>query len=159
MTLHRIFGLAAAWMPAVFLSLVLAPRAYAQGTTAIVAGHARFEFLTPSLVRMEYSPSAAFVDTPTAVVQKRDWPAVHIQSRHQDGWLVASSDAVTLRYRLMAQSGYPWTLDLRTVYDLSADGLTVTQGATNPATGPTSGPAPAMAAKWCPNNTRRSVGT
>jgi hypothetical protein len=25
-------------------------------------------------------------------------------------------------------------------------------------TGPTSGPAPAIAAKWCPNNTRRSVG-
>ena len=31
----------------------------------------------------------------------------------------------------MAQSGYPWTLDLRVVYDLSADGLTVTQSATN----------------------------
>ena len=25
-------------------------------------------------------------------------------------------------------------------------------------TGPTSGPAPAIAAKWCPNSTRRSVG-
>lgn len=39
--------------------------------------------------------------------------------------------SVSLTYRLMAQSGYPWTLDLRTVYDLSADGLTVTQSATN----------------------------
>jgi aldose 1-epimerase len=39
--------------------------------------------------------------------------------------------SVTLRYRLMAQSGYPWTLDLEVVYDVSADGLTVTQSATN----------------------------
>jgi len=39
--------------------------------------------------------------------------------------------SVSLGYRLMAQSGYPWTLDLHVVYDLSADGLTVTQTATN----------------------------
>ena len=39
--------------------------------------------------------------------------------------------SVSLRYRLMAQSGYPWTLDLQVVYDLSPDGLTVTQTATN----------------------------
>ncbi|WP_309648121.1 aldose 1-epimerase family protein [Nocardioides sp.] len=45
--------------------------------------------------------------------------------------------SVSLQYRLMAQSGYPWTLDLHVTYDLSADGLTVTQTATN------TGPAPA----------------
>ncbi len=39
--------------------------------------------------------------------------------------------SVSLTYRLMAQTGYPWLLDLRVVYDLSADGLTVTQSATN----------------------------
>lgn len=39
--------------------------------------------------------------------------------------------SVALRLRLMAQSGYPWSLDLHVVYDLSADGLTVTQSATN----------------------------
>jgi aldose 1-epimerase len=42
--------------------------------------------------------------------------------------------SVSLGYRLMAQTGYPWTLDLQVVYDLSADGLTVTQTATNLAT-------------------------
>lgn len=46
--------------------------------------------------------------------------------------------SVVLHYRLMAQTGYPWTLDLQVVYDLSADGLTVTQTATN--TGPTPAP-------------------
>jgi aldose 1-epimerase len=44
--------------------------------------------------------------------------------------------SVALRYRLMAQSGYPWTLDLHVVYDLSADGLTVMQSATNLAADP-----------------------
>jgi len=44
--------------------------------------------------------------------------------------------SAALRYRLMAQSGYPWTLDLLVVYDVSADGLTVTQSATNLADGP-----------------------
>ena len=39
--------------------------------------------------------------------------------------------SISLTYRLMAQTGYPWTLDLRTTYDLTADGLTVTQSATN----------------------------
>jgi aldose 1-epimerase len=42
-----------------------------------------------------------------------------------------SGGSVVLRCRLMAQTGYPWTLDLQVVYDLSADGLTVTQSATN----------------------------
>ena len=39
--------------------------------------------------------------------------------------------SVSLGYRLMAQTGYPWTLDLHVLYDLTADGLTVTQTATN----------------------------
>jgi aldose 1-epimerase len=39
--------------------------------------------------------------------------------------------SMSLSYRLMAQSGYPWTVDLHVLYDLSADGLTVTQTATN----------------------------
>jgi aldose 1-epimerase len=39
--------------------------------------------------------------------------------------------SVSLVYRLMAQKGYPWTVDLHALYDLSADGLTVTVTATN----------------------------
>jgi len=39
--------------------------------------------------------------------------------------------SVSQVYRLMAQAGYPWTLDLHVLHDLSADGLTVTVTATN----------------------------
>jgi len=66
----------------------------------IRAENARFEFLTPSLVRMEYSPSATFVDSPTAVVQKRDWPAVQVHSMRKGGWLIATTSGMTLRYRM-----------------------------------------------------------
>jgi aldose 1-epimerase len=42
-----------------------------------------------------------------------------------------TANSVSLVYRVMAQTGYPWTVDLHVLYDLSADGLTVTQTATN----------------------------
>jgi alpha-glucosidase (family GH31 glycosyl hydrolase) len=99
MRIHRTVAVAA-----LALSVGLAPVACwavaASGTTAVTAGNARFEFLTPSLVRMEYSPSGTFVDAPTAVVQRRDWAAVPVERREQSGWLVASSSAMTLRYRM-----------------------------------------------------------
>jgi aldose 1-epimerase len=42
-----------------------------------------------------------------------------------------TANSVSLVYRVMAQSGYPWAVDLHVLYDLSADGLAVTQTATN----------------------------
>ena len=42
-----------------------------------------------------------------------------------------TANSVSFVYRVMAQSGYPWTVDLHVLYDLGADGLTVTQTATN----------------------------
>lgn len=45
--------------------------------------------------------------------------------------LQQSATAVTLGYRLMAQPGYPWTLDLSVRYAVSEDGLLVTVTATN----------------------------
>ena len=47
-----------------------------------------------------------------------------------------SETSVSLQYRLMAQTGYPWLVDLHVLYDLSADGLTVTQTATNMSSSP-----------------------
>ena len=48
-------------------------------------------------------------------------------------WTVEEQTAhsVSLLLRLMAQPGYPWTLDLHVLYDVSATGLTVTFTATN----------------------------
>ncbi len=53
------------------------------------------------------------------------------------GWTLEerTDNSVSLVYRLMAQTGYPWTLDLHVLYDVGADGLTVTLTATNLADG------------------------
>ena len=63
-------------------------------------------------------------------------PSRHNASHGLARWAAWSPEehgpsSVSLGYRLMAQSGYPWTVDLHVLYDLSADGLTVTQTATN----------------------------
>jgi alpha-glucosidase (family GH31 glycosyl hydrolase) len=80
--------------------LALLGAAHAADTASVVAGNARLEFLTPTLVRMEYSATGHFVDAPSAVVQRREWPAVAIERGEKDGWLAASSSALTVRYRL-----------------------------------------------------------
>jgi alpha-glucosidase (family GH31 glycosyl hydrolase) len=100
MHFHCIVGVAVRWLSIGLVATLLAGCAKTQSTPTIPAGNARFEFLTPSLVRMEYSPSGIFTDAPTAVVQKRDWPAVQVRSTQKDGWLIAATGAMTLRYRL-----------------------------------------------------------
>ena len=70
--------------------------------------HARFDFLTASLLRLQYSPAGRFVDAATAVVQKRDWPAVTVSVKQENGWLLAATSVMSLRYRL--HSG-PFTAD------------------------------------------------
>jgi alpha-glucosidase (family GH31 glycosyl hydrolase) len=89
------------------VALAAAPQArcadaHGQPATASATAdeHARFDFLTPSLVRMQYSQSGRLVDAPTAVVQKRDWPKVALSVTQQNGWLVAASRAMSVRYRL-----------------------------------------------------------
>ncbi len=90
---------AAATAVAVLLAACARAPVVQHGST-VVAGKARFEFLTASLVRMEYSPSGRFVNAPSVVVQKRNWPGVEVHVNRRDGWMIASSSAVTVRYRL-----------------------------------------------------------
>jgi hypothetical protein len=96
----RMFRQAFPWLLTAGLVSLLASCANTQTKPTVVSTDARFEFLTPSLVRMEYSPNGRFVDVPTAVVQKRHWPAVNVTTTQSDGWLVEKTSAMTLRYRL-----------------------------------------------------------
>ncbi len=68
-------------------------------------------------------------------------PSRHNASHGLVRWVAWTAEehtahSVSLQYRLMAQAGYPWTVDLHVLYDVSADGLTVTQTATNMAASP-----------------------
>ncbi len=78
----------------------------------IIAGNARFEFLTPALVRLEYAPSGHFVDAPSAVVQKRDWTRVAVDATQADGWLTVRTAAMTLRYHLQSGPFNPKNLEV-----------------------------------------------
>ena len=46
---------------------------YARRGATVVAGDARFEVLLPDVIRLEYSPSARFLDRPTFNVLDRDF--------------------------------------------------------------------------------------
>ena len=66
----------------------------------VTNGSVRFSVLTPTLVRMEYSPTSKFCDLPTAVVLNRsNWPAAAVKTSEKDGWLEVSTDKLTLRYK------------------------------------------------------------
>lgn len=65
---------------------------------SVVCADVRFQFLTESLGRAEYSPNQRFVDAPTAVVLRRQWAPVDLQVEEKDGVLTARTSHVTLRY-------------------------------------------------------------
>jgi aldose 1-epimerase len=72
-----------------------------------------------------------------AVTEQKTGTAIHGLVRWCS-WrpLEATSDRVRLGYRLMAQTGYPWTLDLAVEYAVGPGGLEVTMLATNRAARP-----------------------
>ena len=67
--------------------------------------------------------------SPRGTTPATDWSAGRRGAAEED------PSSVTMRYRLMAQAGYPWTLDLACHYALGDDGLAVTVTATNLAAG------------------------
>jgi len=73
-----------------------------KGST-LICDKARFQFLTPSLVRMEFSPSGRFVDAPTAIVLRRSWPEFAVSIEEVDGWLVARTEKLALHYLLNSE--------------------------------------------------------
>jgi alpha-glucosidase (family GH31 glycosyl hydrolase) len=71
-----------------------------QEGSSVVCRDVRFQFLTPSLVRMEYSPYGQFANAPTAVVLKRDWKRTDLQVWGDKQWVVAKTSELILRYRV-----------------------------------------------------------
>jgi alpha-glucosidase (family GH31 glycosyl hydrolase) len=61
---------------------------------------------------MQYSPQGHFVDAPTAVVLKRDWPAVPVRVAEEKGWLVVRTGAMSVRYRLRSGAFSPSNLEV-----------------------------------------------
>ncbi len=81
--------------------------------SAIVSGDARFEVLSPTLIRTEYAGDAKFVDAPTFNAIGRDGfgrTAFTKQTAH--GWLTITTDAITLKYKIGSGPFTPANLQL-----------------------------------------------
>jgi len=83
MRLHGILGGTAKWLCVGLAPALLACCAKTESSPTLVVGNARFEFLTPSLVRMEYSSSGTFVNAATAIVAL---PRRAIRDRIEVAW-------------------------------------------------------------------------
>lgn len=69
------------------------------GSAVVRAGHARFEVLTPTLIRLEYSPDGRFEDRRTVVAQDRH-PITAFRTSRAHGVLTIRTSALVLRYRI-----------------------------------------------------------
>ncbi|MFF5288905.1 TIM-barrel domain-containing protein [Paractinoplanes globisporus] len=69
--------------------------------SAVISGDARFEVLSPTLIRTEYAAGGHFTDAATFNVIGRDsFAATPFRSRTENGWLIVETGALTLRYRV-----------------------------------------------------------
>ena len=85
-------------------------------------GDVRVEVLAPSLLRLEYSPSQHFENSPTVNALNRRMPVPPYSFSTSGGWLTVRTSSATLRYKL--GSG-PFT-PLNTSLQLSVGGRTST---------------------------------
>jgi hypothetical protein len=94
---------------AVTLSVAGPVPAEAHGKTQVTSGNARFQVLSPTLIRTEYAEGGRFTDAGTFnVVGRKAFSPVRFTQRTQKGWLTIDTGAVTLRYKV--GSG-PFTAD------------------------------------------------
>jgi hypothetical protein len=65
----------------------------------VIAGDARFTVLTPSLIRMEWSPEGRFEDRASLLFTNRLLPVPAFTVDTSKGWLVITTETAALRYR------------------------------------------------------------
>jgi alpha-glucosidase (family GH31 glycosyl hydrolase) len=76
----------------------------ANGTAAsqatVISGDARFEVLSPEVIRMEYSPSGSFLNDPTFDILDRNFVVPSYTSSVSNGRLTITTSQMTLRYQI-----------------------------------------------------------
>src|SRR3954454_8490087 len=71
------------------------------GPEAVTSGHARFEVLSPTLIRMEYAGDDKFTDAATFNGIGRDkFTHTDFTTSTNDGWLTISTHKATLKYKV-----------------------------------------------------------
>lgn len=82
---------------------------------ALVVGHARFEVLSPSLIRLEYAPDGHFEDRASIVAADRTPVASYTSSVH-DGVVTIRTSALVVRYRKAGGAFTPRDLTVTPVH-------------------------------------------
>src|SRR3954447_23954236 len=96
----RVAALLAAGLLLAPISPAQAQHRRAAGDRAVRDGNARFEVLSPTLIRTEYAPDGQFTDAATFnVVGREKFPVTPFRARTENGWLTIDTGALTLRYR------------------------------------------------------------
>jgi hypothetical protein len=72
----------------------------AHSSAIVQQGPVRVEVLSPSLIRLEYSPSRHFENSPTVNVLNRSFPVPAYSVSRTGGWLTVRTADATLRYKL-----------------------------------------------------------
>ncbi len=93
---------------------VVTPSATAARPGVVVDGDARFEVITPSLIRLEYAEDGRFEDRPTMTVPRTPRAVPAYTTEIVDGWRVIRTEQVVLKWR--RGSGSFAAADLRLRY-------------------------------------------
>lgn len=104
------FAIAAA--TAIPTASVARPLVAGRSSHAILAGHARFEVLSPTLIRLEYSPNGRFENRPTILARDREPTPAYTSSTH-DGVLTIRTRSLVLHYRKSGGRFGPSDLTIR----------------------------------------------
>lgn len=92
----------------------------------VVAGDARFEVLTPEVIRLEYSPDGSFLNQPTFNILDRNLPVPAYTETESGGWLQLRTSDEVLRYRLGSGAFTPQDTTLQLLHPLPGFPSTVT---------------------------------
>jgi hypothetical protein len=72
----------------------------AHQAAVVRSGDARVEVLSPTLLRLEYSPSGTFENSPTVNALDRRMPVPRYRAGVSGGWLTVRTSRATLRYKV-----------------------------------------------------------
>jgi hypothetical protein len=92
------------------------------GNSTVQDGNARFQVLSPTLIRLEYADDGQFEDGPTQTVAERPKAAAPFSTTFENGERIIRTSRLTLRYRQNSGPFAPQNLSV----ELSAGGNAIT---------------------------------
>ena len=66
---------------------------------SVIVGKAQIEFISPTVVRLQFSATSQFVNRSTVVVKNRERDSLFTSVKEDNGWVTISSAFITIRYR------------------------------------------------------------